>query len=157
VLKVALPPLRDRVEDLDTLTDHFLGKHWHGAGPPPRLAPAAVEAMRAYHWPGNIRELENEVERLIVLGADEREIGVDVLSQRIKEVARNPLVAKLASRSTERTGTLREVVESVEAEVIAQGLVRTHWNKSQLAKELGISRSNLIQKCAYYGLDRKEG
>jgi DNA-binding NtrC family response regulator len=48
------------------------------------------------------------------------------------------------------------VVESVEAEVIAQGLIRTHWNKSQLAKELGISRSNLIQKCNHYGLDRKE-
>jgi two-component system, NtrC family, response regulator HupR/HoxA len=157
VLKVSLPPLRDRIEDLETLTDHFLGKHWNGAGRAPQLSPAALEGMRAYHWPGNIRELENEVERLIVLGADEREIGLELLSQRIREVARNPLVAKLASRSTERTGTLREVVESVEAEVIAQGLVRTHWNKSQLAKELGISRSNLIQKCAYYGLDRKEG
>ncbi|HTM21890.1 MAG TPA: sigma 54-interacting transcriptional regulator [Kofleriaceae bacterium] len=157
VLKVSLPGLRDRIEDLETLTDHFLTKHWSGAGTPPRLSASALEGMRAYHWPGNIRELENEVERLIVLGADEREIGIDLLSQRIKEVARNPLVAKLAARSTERTGTLREVVESVEAEVIAQGLVRTHWNKSQLAKELGISRSNLIQKCTYYGLDRKEG
>ena len=56
----------------------------------------------------------------------------------------------------ERTGTLREVVEAVETEVISQGLIRTHWNKSQLAKELGISRSNLIQKCNQYGLDRKE-
>ncbi len=157
VLKVSLPPLRDRIEDLDTLVDHFLVKHWSGSGPPPRLSADAMDGMRAYHWPGNIRELENEVERLIVLGADEREIGVDLLSSRIREVARNPLVAKLAARGNERTGTLREVVESVEAEVIAQGLVRTHWNKSQLAKELGISRSNLIQKCAYYGLDRKEG
>ena len=49
-----------------------------------------------------------------------------------------------------------EVVESVESEAILQGLIRTHWNKSQLAKELGISRSYLIQKCAYYGLERKE-
>jgi len=157
VLKVSLPPLRERLDDLEILTDHFLAKHWNGSGRGPRLSADALDAMRAYHWPGNIRELENEVERLIVLGADEREIPVDLLSQRIREVARNPLVAKLASRGAERTGTLREVVESVEAEVIAQGLVRTHWNKSQLAKELGISRSNLIQKCTYYGLDRKEG
>ncbi len=54
------------------------------------------------------------------------------------------------------TGTLREVVESLESEVIHQGLIRTHWNKSQLAKELGISRSNLIQKCTAYGLEKKD-
>ena len=54
------------------------------------------------------------------------------------------------------TGTLREVMESVESDVILQGLIRTHWNKSQLAKELGISRSYLIQKCTYYGLERKD-
>lgn len=47
-------------------------------------------------------------------------------------------------------------MDSVEAEVILKGLIRTHWNKSQLAKELGISRSYLIQKCAYHGLERKE-
>ncbi len=156
VLKVVLPPLRERLEDLQVLVDHFLKKHHALDGAPPRLSAEALEAMRNYHWPGNIRELENEVERLIVLGADDAEISVDLLSQRIRDVAKNPVVAKLASRGTERTGTLREVVESVEAEVIAQGLVRTHWNKSQLAKELGISRSNLIQKCNYYGLDRKD-
>jgi two-component system response regulator HupR/HoxA len=54
-------------------------------------------------------------------------------------------------------GTLKDAVENLEREMISQGLIRTHWNKSQLAKDLGISRSNLIQKCAYYGLDRKEG
>ena len=155
VLKVTLPPLRERVEDLEVLVDHFLGKHARGSRRS-RLSNAALDVMRTYHWPGNIRELENEVERLLVLGADEHEIGPELLSPRMREVAQNPIVAKIAGRSDERTGTLREVVESVEAEVIAQGLVRTHWNKSQLAKELGISRSNLIQKCAYYGLDRKD-
>ncbi len=155
VLKVTLPPLRERVDDLTVLVEHFLGKHYPGEGRAPRLSEEALTAMKNYHWPGNIRELENEVERLIVLGADETEIGAEMLSQRIRDVAKNPVVAKLASRDTERVGTLREVVESVESEVIAQGLVRTHWNKSQLAKELGISRSNLIQKCNYYGLDRK--
>ena len=50
----------------------------------------------------------------------------------------------------------RARARGVESDVILQGLIRTHWNKSQLAKELGISRSYLIQKCAYYGLERKE-
>jgi transcriptional regulator with PAS, ATPase and Fis domain len=156
VLKVTMPPLRERMEDLPVLVDHFLRKHAVPGGPVPRLSAAAMDAMRAYHWPGNIRELENEIERLNVLAAGEGEVGPELLSPRIRDVVANPAVASVASRSDERTGTLREVVESVEAEVIAQGLIRTHWNKSQLAKELGISRSNLIQKCAYYGLDRKD-
>lgn len=161
VLKVSLPPLRERIDDLPMLVSHFLKKHnlasEDGQGMrSPRVSEAALAGMRNYHWPGNIRELENEIERLIVLGGDDPEIGPHLLSQRIRNVATNPAVAKVATRSTERTGTLREVVESVEAEVIAQGLIRTHWNKSQLAKELGISRSNLIQKCNYYGLDKKD-
>ena len=52
--------------------------------------------------------------------------------------------------------TLADALETVESELILQGLIRTHWNKSQLAKELGISRSYLIQKCAQYGLERKD-
>jgi two-component system, NtrC family, response regulator HupR/HoxA len=156
VLKVTMPPLRERIEDLPVLVDHFLRKHHHGDGAPPRLRPDALEALRKYPWPGNIRELENEIERLIVLGADQPELGFGLLSQRIRDAGAEPVAPRLPRAGSERGGTLREVVESVEAEVIAQGLIRTHWNKSQLAKELGISRSNLIQKCAYYGLDRKE-
>jgi DNA-binding NtrC family response regulator len=91
----------------------------------------------------------------MVLGADEQELGIGLLSQRIRESSPEAPQARPTWRF-ERMGTLREVVETVEAEVISQGLIRTHWNKSQLAKELGISRSNLIQKCNYYGLDRKD-
>ncbi|HLU67076.1 MAG TPA: sigma 54-interacting transcriptional regulator [Kofleriaceae bacterium] len=158
VLKVVVPPLRDRIADLPLLVEHFLHKHHHGSGAPPRLSDDAMAALAAYRWPGNIRELENEIERLIVLGADEEELPASLLSPRIREAAPEPQggQARPPTWRLERMGTLREVVESVEAEVIAQGLIRTHWNKSQLAKELGISRSNLIQKCSYYGLDRKE-
>jgi transcriptional regulator with PAS, ATPase and Fis domain len=156
VLRVVVPPLRERTEDMPSLVTHFLRKHYHGDKRPPRLSAAALDATRKYHWPGNIRELENEIERLIVLGADEPEISFDLLSQRIREADDNPVVAKLAARGHEHSGTLREVIESVEAEVIAAGLIRTHWNKSALAKELGISRSNLIQKCTAYGLEKKD-
>jgi len=155
VLKVVVPPLRDRIEDLPLLVQHFLHKHHTGENAPPRLSDEAMTALASYRWPGNIRELENEIERLIVLGADEEELSAGLLSQRIRDSSAPPPEPRQGLR-VERLGTLREVVESVEAEVIAQGLIRTHWNKSQLAKELGISRSNLIQKCNYYGLDRKE-
>jgi DNA-binding NtrC family response regulator len=150
-----VPPLRDRMEDMPVLCKHFLQKHYHGKGHPPRLAAESLAALQKYRWPGNIRELENEIERLMVLGADQRELGLELLSQRVRDAAAQPAVVGRSSRA-ERTGTLKEAVEALEAEFIYQGLIRTHWNKSQLAKELGISRSNLIQKCNYYGLDRKQ-
>jgi len=153
VLKIAVPPMRDRMEDLGLLVAYFLKKHPLDDGSSPTLSAEAVAAMQRYHWPGNIRELENEVERMVVLGAGQAELGVDLLSTRLRDaaLAPPPSPARTAAR---KAGTLKEAVEAIEAEVIHKGLIRTHWNKSQLAKELGISRSNLIQKCAYYGLDK---
>lgn len=119
-----------------------------------------MAALASYSWPGNIRELENEMERLNVLAAGDDVIARSMLSPRILDA----LPTGDAPTSSKRPGvatqfapgaTLRELVEGIESEVIHQGLIRTHWNKSQLAKELGISRSNLIQKCTYYGLERK--
>ena len=154
VVKVSVPPLRERVSDIPILAEHFLRKHKKTGGPP-CLSDAALDALVRYPWPGNIRELENEIERAMVLGGDASEIGLDVLSPRIATAqAAPPPPSPLAGKPL--SGTLREVMESVEADVILQGLIRTHWNKSQLAKELGISRSYLIQKCSYYGLERKD-
>jgi transcriptional regulator with PAS, ATPase and Fis domain len=154
VLKITVPPLRERVGDIPLLAEHFLRKHHRNAGPPPRLADKTLDALVRYGWPGNIRELENEIERLLVLGGDGAEIAPDLLSPRIRAAEEAPPPSPLLGKAV--GGTLREVMEQVEAELILQGLIRTHWNKSQLAKELGISRSYLIQKCAYYGLERKE-
>jgi transcriptional regulator with PAS, ATPase and Fis domain len=161
VLRISVPPLCERVEDLPMLTSHFLKKHHHGEGEPPVLAAETVAALAKYAWAGNSRERENEIERLNVLANGGEEISPSMLSPRIvaasAEAAPTPAprkpVATIAAGGKART--LRELVEGVESEVIQQGLIRTHWNKSQLAKELGISRSNLIQKCSYYGLDRK--
>jgi len=157
VIKMIVPPLRDRIDDIALLCEHFLRKH--GRGRPARLHPDVLTAFQQYPWPGNIRELENEIERLIVLAGDVEELGVDAVSPRIREAGvREPkgknhaLPAALSAGS----GSLKDAVEALERDIINQGLIRTHWNKSQLAKELGISRSNLIQKCTYYGLDRKE-
>ena len=159
VLKITLPPLRERQADIPTLVGHFIRKHKKAAGVAtedvPRPTDSALAMLVGYPWPGNIRELENEIERALVLGGDTTEIGPELLSQRIRDAHAAPASAA-RSVPRELTGTLREVVEQVESEVILAGLIRTHWNKSQLAKELGISRSYLIQKCAYYGLERKE-
>jgi transcriptional regulator with PAS, ATPase and Fis domain len=159
VIRLVIPPLRDRVEDLPLLLEHFLRKHHRGKGKLPHLAPATFELFQRYPWPGNIRELENEIERLLVLGADLDELPLDLVSPRVKDGAdgAQPARATLGRPQVPTTGSLKDAVEALEREMIQQGLIRTHWNKSQLAKELGISRSNLIQKCAYYGLDKREG
>ncbi len=160
VIRLFIPPLRDRPEDLPMLIEHFMRKHYRGKGASskmPRLAPEIMEAFNRYPWPGNIREMENEIERLLVLGGDLDVLPLDLVSSRVRDADGVSVGRASAVRSAIPAGTLKDAVESLEREMIQLGLTRTHWNKSQLAKELGISRSNLIQKCAYYGLDRKEG
>ncbi len=164
VIKTQIPPLRDRMDDMLILIEHFLRKHYRPrpGGPPrarpapPRLSTEALAAMQRYPWPGNIRELENEIERLMVLGGDLDELPEDLLSQRVREAAGAPgRAAPARDAQYDSAGTLKDAVEALERDLIHHGLIRTHWNKSQLAKELGISRSNLIMKVERYGLDKK--
>jgi transcriptional regulator with PAS, ATPase and Fis domain len=163
VIKIQIPPLRERMDDLPILTDHFLRKHHRPrpgvqrSGRVPRLATDALKAMQRYPWPGNIRELENEIERCMVLGGDLDELPEELLSQRVREASGAPLARTVQLRpgAYETMGSLRDAVEQLERDLIHQGLIRTHWNKSQLAKELGISRSNLITKVERYGLEKK--
>jgi transcriptional regulator with GAF, ATPase, and Fis domain len=158
VIKMVVPPLRDRLDDMPLLCEHFMRKHDRQKTRRRWLGRDVLYAFRGYTWPGNIRELENEIERMLVLGGDEDELGIELVSPKLREASASPRppASVAATWSALPNGSLREAVEAVEREIINQGLIRTHWNKSQLAKELGISRSNLIQKCTYYGLDRKE-
>ena len=155
--------------------EHFLRKHFRprpGAvrTRPPRLSTEALSVMQGYAWPGNIRELENGIERCMVLGGEFEELPAELISQRVQDAARAALLqASVANpsgagrdrgvgmvpRGHDKSPSLKDAVEQLERNLIHQGLIRTHWNKSQLAKELGISRSNLIMKVERYGLDKK--
>jgi two-component system, NtrC family, response regulator HupR/HoxA len=152
VIRVQVPPLRERRDDIPVLVEHFLRKH-HKHGQKARtLAHDALSALVTYPWPGNIRELENEIERLLVLGSDLEVIPDELLSSRIREAVAPGGGATLLP-TARATGRLNDAVELLEREMIAQGLTRTKNNKSRLARELGISRSNLILKIAKYGLE----
>ncbi len=164
VIRVLVPPLRERMDDLSLLLEHFLRKHFRprpGAARtrPPRMSAEALAMMQAFPWPGNIRELENEVERCMVLGGEFEELPAELLSQRVQDAVATSQPSHTTSTQLlgPRPGavvSLKDAVEELERVLIRDGLARTHHNKSQLAKDLGISRSNLIMKVERYGLER---
>ncbi|MBI5160557.1 MAG: sigma 54-interacting transcriptional regulator [Micrococcales bacterium] len=153
VIRINMPPLRDREGDVALLVDFFLARHNKQRGAQPlRLSRAVQQALEDYHWPGNVRELENEIERLVVLGSGEDEIDVDLLSPRLQEIAREARPSQSPAPRQVAGSSLRQALEDLERQILREGLERTNGNKSQLAKELGISRSNLIAKVQQYGL-----
>jgi len=115
------------------------------------LAKRAIEKIFDYPWPGNIRELENEIERLIVLSGEEMRVAADLLSSRIRDFGEQSKV-----QGVRVAGKLKDALEELEKTMIKEGLRRTNWNKSRLAKELGISRAGLIMKVEKYGLDKRK-
>lgn len=152
VINLVVPPLRDRKEDIPLLMDHFLARGCKEKALPLKvLGKRAIEKIFDYPWPGNIRELENEIERLIVLSGDELRISADLLSQRIRQHGEDSKV-----QGVRVAGKLKDALEELEKTMIREGLRRTNWNKSRLAKELGISRAGLIMKVEKYGLDKRK-
>jgi transcriptional regulator with PAS, ATPase and Fis domain len=152
VINLTVPPLRERKEDIPLLVDFFLARGCKEKGIAVKaLAKRAIEKVFDYPWPGNIRELENEMERLLVLAGDEPKISADLLSPRIKEWGEKAKVQGVRIQ-----GKLKDALEELEKTMIREGLKRTNWNKSRLAKELGISRAGLIMKVEKYGLDKRK-
>lgn len=154
VIKVTIPPLRERKDDIPMLVGHFITKHVRPGMKTRGLSPEAMAVIQDYRWPGNIRELENEIERLLVLGGDIEVIPADLISSRLRESVGGVAPGLMPVGAT---GKLHTAVEQLEREMIRLGLVRTHDNKSRLSRELGISRSNLILKIAKYGLAERDG
>lgn len=158
VIRIQVPPLRERREDLPILIDHFFRKHRREGQRARGLSPETMALLQEYRWPGNIRELENEIERVLVLGGDHDVIPIDLVSSRIRDsVAAAGVVSASATAQAHASfalnGRLNDAVESLEREMISQGLQRTRHNKSRLSRELGISRSNLILKISKYALE----
>ncbi|MCB0325028.1 MAG: sigma-54-dependent Fis family transcriptional regulator [Bdellovibrionales bacterium] len=148
VITVELPPLTDRREDIPLLVEHFLGRHAAKRGAlPKRVTPAVLDALRAYRWRGNVRELENEIERMLILGVDDDVLDVELLSPHVRSERSD------AQGAGTPAGELKHAVEELERRLILQALEETGWNKSTAAKKLGISRSSLISKVQQFGLE----
>jgi two-component system, NtrC family, nitrogen regulation response regulator NtrX len=148
VFPLALPPLRERREDIPALIEHFAAQvssqnGWKAL----RFAGDAIETLQSYPWPGNVRELRNVVERLMLLAADDQ---VDLATIELalpKDTTRN-LTSPLDS-----SGPLADRVDAFERETILGELKRHHSNVSAAAKALGLERSHLYKKAEQLGID----
>ncbi len=148
VIAIHLPPLRERAEDIPLLVDSFL-EHIASRTKKQRKAfsEAALQVLCDYSWPGNIRELQNEVERAVLLSGLETVVQPEILSPHI---ARSP---GLVSVPLSQAAKLRDAITQLERSMISKTLEQCGGNKSEAARELGISRSNLIAKVQEYGLE----
>ena len=140
VLKITVPPLRERVADIPRLAAHFVAKHWRGAGPAPRLSAGALSRLVAYPWPGNIRELENEMERMLVLAGDATELTASMVS------------ARVSGGSGTMPRALRDVVDTAEADAIVAALGRHTGDREAAAADLNVSRGYLDARVLALGL-----
>jgi transcriptional regulator with PAS, ATPase and Fis domain len=153
VIQLDVPPLRERKGDLPLLCDWFLDRMKEKTGSRKVLSAETLQYFWEYEWPGNVRQLENEIERLVVLSGEQHEIDITFLSPAIKSHGEGRVVPELDVNVRAR-GTLDQAIRRLERRIIKEGLVRTGWNKSQLARELGVSRTTLIKKIREHHLEQ---
>jgi len=147
VIPLAIPPLRDRKECLLPLLRHFIDYFARKSGSVKRLSNAAIDALMAYTFPGNVRELMNICERVVVMSEmeiiDRQDLPNDVVAHTNKTAdAWGPWPAQM---------TLDQVLQSVERGVLLDAL-KDHKNQSQIAKALGISQPTVARRMKKYGL-----
>lgn len=147
VFAIKLPPLRKRVADIPDLADYFVRKFNKKSNSSIKgLSRKAMECLTAYVFPGNVRELENEIERAMAMAENGKTIKITNLSEKIHK-------GPLANTSGFKLqGTLKETVEAMEISVLSQALEKHHSNKTRTANELGLSRYGLSKKIQRYGL-----
>ena len=147
VFEIAIPPLRERPEDIPALLEHFLEELGLTLGQSAEgISPAALEKMLAHSWPGNIRELRNAVERALIL-CDGGRIDVEHLPPAPRWLARISVPADPAAPST------FDDLEAMERSAIEKVLEQTRQNKSKAARMLGITRRKLYTRLQRFGLE----
>jgi two-component system nitrogen regulation response regulator NtrX len=149
VVPFYVPPLRDRIEDVPLLADHFLKEFTTAYGRKPKeLTPEAYQVLQEYQWPGNVRELRNLMERIVIMNP---QVRVDA-----RHIPLNPAKRAVFERSPERFGSLYEVRAAAEREYILKKLDETRGNMTKTAELLGLERSNLYRKMKALGIAPKE-
>jgi two-component system response regulator AtoC len=152
---LSLPPLRKRKEEIPIVLQYFVARlaDEFGREAPP-ISDQLIQACMEYHWPGNLRELENFVKRYIVLGDEGHMIAELLNSSPTTSMSSRPTSS--SSSSLPNAGDLKKLVrglkEDAELEAIARALDKTNWNRKQAAAELRISYKALLYKIKQYGI-----
>ena len=148
VYPLALPPLRERRDDIPALVEHFARQITAQNGwKPIAVQNDAIELLQAYSWPGNVRELRNVVERLLLLSADNQ---VDAT---VVRVALPELASPTPQEGARGSGPLAERVATFERSTIQAELKTQKYHITRTAEALGLERSHLYKKCQQLGLD----
>jgi two-component system, NtrC family, response regulator AtoC len=155
VVNICVPPLRQRREEVPVLLEYFLEKYSTQYARPVRpVSPATLERFLDYQWPGNIRELENLVKRIVVLGRE------DWVASELVNPAPPPEPAEAAPTADTASGderSLRAIAEravrEAESAALREALAQTHWHRIQAARRLKISYKTLLRKVREYGLE----
>jgi DNA-binding NtrC family response regulator len=149
-----MPPLRDIREEVPLLASHFLKEYCkESRHTPMSFAPDVLRQLAAAPWPGNIRQLRNEVIRMAACAQHERITTEDLLDNLPQNLPPVPAPARSeAAEPTARATTLKEAVEDLERRMISSALEATRNNQQQTARLLGLSRQGLINKLKRYAL-----
>ncbi len=165
VIAIRIPPLRDRMEDVPLLLEHFLQQHT--AELKRQMTGFSKEAMRflmEYRWPGNVRELENAVERSVILSRGPQ-IDVHDLPEAIQRISSASSIVgsaavtgAMSARNTGAAARLKDALRDPERQLIIDALEQTAWNRKKAAELLGINRTTLYNKMREYQLlKRRDG
>jgi DNA-binding NtrC family response regulator len=166
--QIDLAPLRERPEDIEPLARHLLNDM--GGTTPPELEPQALEALRAYSWPGNVRQLKNCLERAVILSNNGRvtinELPPEVVRPSVPVAAFTTPVAQPgaavdlssgAGSFAPNVGSSPTSLRDVERQQILAALEQTGWHRGKTAEILGISPSTLYRRLRDYNLERRNG
>jgi DNA-binding NtrC family response regulator len=143
-----MPPLRERLEDIPLLIEHFLDKYrYTPAAPPTRISEEALERLMAYEWPGNVRQLENEIQRAVVLSQ-----GKVITSQLLSlEPGRTSTQVDVAERV--RKGVpYNDVIHELETMLLSEALRQCDGDRKEAAQRLGMTLAALQAKLKEFNL-----
>ena len=150
VVKIDIPSLKERISDIPLLSIHFLEKHTKKIGK--KIIGITDEVMKYlenYYWPGNVVQLENEIERIVTLVDNSTLINTTDLLKEILNYNYEP-----ENFTLNNNNSLKDAVENLEKQMIINVLDETGWNQTQAAKKLGLSRQGLIKKIQRYKLEK---
>ncbi len=152
VVKIDLPPLRERMEDVPLLATHFAAKYARPGETPKTVAPQAMEKLLDYDWPGNIRELENCIERACVTARGPAIHAGDLAAQVVTPPDKAPF--KTVDLSKPLPELLKQATADIERQYLARALKKAHGNVSRCAKLCGLSRRSVTAKLAEFQIDK---